>query len=766
MSSNDLEMSSLVSTLVDEDPPPSEVCELCSGFSAHSKDFTQEFEVVSPNFDAPTHHLNRPSIDSLKTPSSETLSNSERPKKAFIASKLSVIGHLALYHLPATSITLALVCLYSVHIRWGYLDNEQLNLLQFAAKGHETLILVSLTNILMHRIRYGLLLDDGGVPLGFLSASFNIGSPIQYFFSWELWAPLLRPRTKAKHTTIGSHMMRLAIIVDIILSVSIAPLSAIAIIPRTGLWQILKPRGLGNGTIYYFQKPQWETNFYPEANLQYQTSNFTVTGMLKAVLPVIKYPPETNNLSSTRQITNISFSETDGLFVSLTMDLPQLTRINTESVTVATCPMDGVAGTIDLPWEGEILDKDFLTTSQQKSLDNTSDSWDPEIESTKADWWKKLHAAPASRWKQPIVLVECAGNHTFGDAFIFQFSTGISDNKVSLSGKYDDDFKRFLRDSQHSKDVHPEVRYLVLNSSHSSGSPPSASILFRPTLDSPSPALDSQYGDVDIVLCQIYSRWVEADIWLEQGKPKVQTHLDAPLFDIEAHFGNTHSSGSPINFSKEWLTSLSSDSNDPTIPNDSYKAIIDFCLSYPRLSCLSICLSVYFTHILSSMGPHKLYHEDQIYNDNDQHPTSENIIVHREYFITGYGYSWHSSRTIPLAFSVLLLHVLIVLVHVVTVLWSRHPWHSSSWSSFGQMMILALRSTAPEGLGSVGAGVSSSETWNKYVSVRVVDAEDRLEMILQDEKGVVSQNQQVNSGAEEAGRDTGLSFARPGVKYH
>ncbi|CAG7565038.1 unnamed protein product [Fusarium equiseti] len=759
MSCNDLEMSSLVSTLVDEDPPRSEVCELCSDFSALPKDFPQEVEVVSQNFDASTHHLNRPSIDSLETPSSETLSNSERPKKAFITSKLSVMGHLSLYHLPATSITLALVCLYSVHIRWGHLDNEQLNILQFAAKGHETLILVSLANILMHLIRYGLLLDDGGVPLGFLSASFNIGSPIQYFFSWELWTPLLRSRTKAKHTTISSHMMRLAIIIAIILSVSIAPLSAIAIIPRTGLWQILKPRGLGNGTIYYFQKPQWETNFYPEANIRYQTSNDTVTEMLKAVLPVIKYPPTTNNLSSTRQITNISFSETDGLFVSLTMALPQLTRINTGSVTVATCPMDGVAETIDLPWDGEILDKDFLTTSQQKSLDNTSDSWDPEIESTKADWWKKLHAAPASRWEQPIVLIECADNDTFGDAFIFHFSTDISDNKVSLSGKHDDDFKTFLRDARHNKDVHPEVRHLVLDSPHSSESPPSASILFLPTLD-------SQYGLVEIVLCRVFSRSVEAGIWLEQGKPSVQTHLDAPSFDIEAHFGNTHSSGGPIKFSKEWLNSVSFESDDPTVPNDSYKAIIDFCSSSTRLLCLSICLSVYFTHILSSMGPHRLYQEDQIYNSNDQHPTSENIIVHREYFINGYGNSWHSSRTIPLAFSVLLLHVLIVIIHVATVLWSRHPWYSSSWGSFGQMMILALRSTAPEGLGSVGAGVSSSETWNKSVSVRVVDTEDRLEMILQDEKGVVSQNQEVDSGAEEAGRDTGLSFARPGVKYH
>lgn len=211
--------------------------------------------------------------------------------------------------------------------------------------------------------------------------------------------------------------------------------------------------------------------------------------------------------------------------------------------------------------------------------------------------------------------------------------------------------------------------------------------------------------------------------------------MDSSLFDIKAPFGKMPSSGSAIALSKELLntTARDVDSTSPTL-NTSYQAIGDSCASVQYFKqtsvitrCLSISLSVYLTYLLTSLGDVALYNKWRL-----ELPFSKHIIIYHEYFINGYGYSWHSSRTIPFAFSALLLHVLIVLVHVVTVLWSRHPWHSSSWSSFGQIMILALRSTAPEGLGSVGAGVSSSETWNKSVAVRVVDAEDRLEMILQD----------------------------------
>lgn len=103
------------------------------------------------------------------------------------------------------------------------------------------------------------------------------------------------------------------------------------------------------------------------------------------------------------------------------------------------------------------------------------------------------------------------------------------------------------------------------------------------------------------------------------------------------------------------------------------------------------------------------------FSEENPPPTSEDIVIHQEYVIGGYGYDWKSSHTIPFAFLVLLLHVVIVVVHSIMVLWSRNPWHSSSWGSFGQMMALALRSGVIEGLGSVGAGVSSSQIWSTSV---------------------------------------------------
>jgi hypothetical protein len=81
------------------------------------------------------------------------------------------------------------------------------------------------------------------------------------------------------------------------------------------------------------------------------------------------------------------------------------------------------------------------------------------------------------------------------------------------------------------------------------------------------------------------------------------------------------------------------------------------------------------------------------------------------------------------------------------------------------MIVLALRSKALGGLGSVGAGISSSQTWSTPVSTRVVDGEDRLEMVLQKEKGRLSQYQELDEDVEEAEPDRGLSLVQPGLKY-
>ncbi|KAM6508192.1 hypothetical protein FALCPG4_018313 [Fusarium falciforme] len=166
-------------------------------------------------------------------------------------------GPLDPFHLPSVAITLAILALYITRVRWAHPTVEQLSVLQFVAKGHEILILVSLADILMYQVCYGLLVDKNGVPLGFLSSPFQLGAPILYLFSWELWSAILQlgaNRSRGRPRITG-----LIIIIAILLSLAAAPLSAIAIIPREG-WQQVHLQPQEDEIITYVNTKLYETD--------------------------------------------------------------------------------------------------------------------------------------------------------------------------------------------------------------------------------------------------------------------------------------------------------------------------------------------------------------------------------------------------------------------------------------------------------------------------------------------------------------------------
>jgi hypothetical protein len=59
---------------------------------------------------------------------------------------------------------------------------------------------------------------------------------------------------------------------------------------------------------------------------------------------------------------------------------------------------------------------------------------------------------------------------------------------------------------------------------------------------------------------------------------------------------------------------------------------------------------------------------------------------------------------------------------------SKHT--SSSWSSVGELVTLAINSNPTPRLQNTGAGVSRLDTWKEKVAVRVTDGE-RLQMIFE-----------------------------------
>ncbi|GKU00995.1 hypothetical protein FLAG1_02554 [Fusarium langsethiae] len=726
-----------------------------------SDDLVQEPDDISQDFGSSTQHPSSPSIQDSNTPSPKTPRASEPPKKVCKPGILPVLGHLTLFHLPPIAITLALVALYSVNFRWGGVSDEQLSYLQFAAKGHETLIIVSLADILMHRIRYTLLQGKRGVPLGFLSSSFLIGSPISYFFSWELWGPLLRPATKSKRARIYIQLTGILIIISVIISVAAAPLSAIVIIPRSGWWHIHHVSNPAQKVACFIEGPLWETDLRP----RYTYDSLGRDNMLQSLNQLGNALVEEDD--ERQRVTNVSFS-----FVSFKRTISIATDFSVykdlgESMAFATTPMEALQ---QLPkfWSGR--PSGVLTRTRQKVLgDLFRSGWDTRVNLTAAEKWKEFRRDPISRWKQPISAVECLRSNPTTDTATFVFKSNITDNKVVLNAEDNNDFKAFLKRARENDYIEYEAPQVFNETGQSNetdphrvdylfldlpGSHTSAAILFYHT--------DMLYRG-ELSLCRIYSRWVEADTWLEPGESVYRSHLRASLFDIQAHFGNSTGAGDLIIMSQDWLNTTHR-SQFPNTEQSSYQYISEFCKDLKYKDCLSVSVAAYMTHILSQTDPAKLYH---VWMSSDiRTPSTGDSIILEEYFVDGYGYGWKSSRTIPFAFSVLLLHVLMVLIHMTIVLWPHHTWHSSSWGSFGQMMVLALRSRALDGLGSVGAGVSSSRTWSTSVSVRVVDGEDRLEMVLQNQKGGLSQYQEIGGEGEEEGFDRGSSLVQPGVKYH
>lgn len=188
------------------------------------------------------------------------LTQEEQPKEVIHYGKASALLHFALFPAPAIVITVGLYSIHILGLQWksGHPTSNELSALLFAAKVHESFIIVSLTDILLHRIQYGLLGNDG-LALGYLSSVFQMGSPIRYLVSWEFWGTLLNPtRNRMFHGITGATIIFIAL-----LSIGASPFSATAMIPRLGWWETPFDDGVTDlylaNNLYSLEPASWPT---------------------------------------------------------------------------------------------------------------------------------------------------------------------------------------------------------------------------------------------------------------------------------------------------------------------------------------------------------------------------------------------------------------------------------------------------------------------------------------------------------------------------
>ncbi|CAI6099893.1 unnamed protein product, partial [Clonostachys chloroleuca] len=315
----------------------------------------------------------------------------EGKKEVWSDKRHAGLVNFLLFHLPSIAVTISLFCLYLREVTWKPPGpgSEVLGILQFAAKAHEGLIVVSLSDILLHRVRGGLLGQEG-VPLGFLSSAHHLPAPLLYLFSWEFWGTVVYPvNNKVSH-----FISVAAIILLTLIGTGAAPTSAVTMIPRE-IWQPVKIDTSSDQIASSLNL----THFGADLGTLYlnnKTGCFDVSPMMQSFWASITLLP-----GNTRSQTSIPVTRLGRWAPFRPIEYSSFEGFETQTAW-ATGPMYGISYVLSRAGAevSAYLGRDF------------------KIEA-------KIKDSEEENWKQPVVVVSCREPETEGsnnDSLAFEWT--------------------------------------------------------------------------------------------------------------------------------------------------------------------------------------------------------------------------------------------------------------------------------------------------------------------------------------------------------
>ncbi|KAM0812477.1 hypothetical protein AB5N19_12468 [Seiridium cardinale] len=695
-----------------------------------------------------------PALESYVTAESEKSAPSnghnvrEKPKAVASIKKSKALMLFTMFHLPALSVTLALLGLYTGKAAWplpGPSANV-LNAIQFAAKMHEALIIASITDIVFHRLRYGLL-GDRGVPLGYLAAPFQISS-IYFFLTKEFWGPITSARQ------IHHILTALLLLLSMVLASTSGPSSAILMIPRLG-WSAMSDSILGSksgaGTIILPDiylgtslRGLYSTNITgPNTILEVCTAWFGTLGNYPVECPTSGWRDLIASLTeiflndrgwdAAANDANFTVASLTGSrFISAgTLQLSNRTTNN--SVAYATSPSDFLASALN--WKSnQILDQDpsllfRIAPGQPRHINFTS-------------------------WMQPVTLVYCApnSNDNMDSDINFAFADGPhAPFNISFPSSV------LLDKLEHGLSGNRTTQTVFLKERESIPFPISAITLFA-GLDGTRPYYQS------MEICLTEASWAASDVELLRNG--TATPIPQSTIDLDVHqiLQGGLEQRQVIRLGNDWIESLNQivpviGGLDDTSNVDFFTYIASFC---SRVTLGQICRSVFLSSFLAdALSRFQLIYPNVYYSsaangtsfgfralhspEYNQHSNALTIGAlnethlkdHRIYLDIPlnlseqmYGYRF-DNITIIIAMSILLLHVTLVVFHTIVGILGR-TWSSNAWSGLGELLALALQSDRIKELPNTGAGASEAATWIMITKVREIKAENRLQLVLSD----------------------------------
>lgn len=658
-------------------------------------------------------------------------------------------------------------------------SSNLVNALQFVAKLHGSWIALSFTTIILHHIRYRLVMDSRPtLALGLLASPFQTGSPM-YLLSKEF-------RSAARDSLKRPRDIFTALFVaytSIMIAVS-DPSSAIAIIPKLDVWPypgaihdlVDSPGAVSFDKVYI--GGAYETIYPSRVDSAFDSDCLAGSpgqvGWGLASWADLQCPTITSLNGILEEFPKVAGS-------SGPLSFPFNVTIGTRTILVNGDPPAFSGGgytmyattTLDTVNNLLVSLNDYLS-----SFYGTPGGYVPDtygLDPTNLGW---NSLANGFSLRTDVSARDSSGRHSLQQPFTgsscavapsnstsWTFSDIDADEVIVMRmgpSSLPSDFAAhnmsfaFVDVSTVDFEPHTDVSAIFAWENNVAGQPPPLDVLEPPKNQT--------------TVCLVTSRWIDSDPFASYP---AQSGV-APSFSASLPAaGGGISRSDAISLDVSWLNNLTgwSDSEDYTTifsANSSTTYFTDMVQICSRSfqsdpSCIAMGLALGMSNVMSlipnQFGIYSygvLDSASSLYKDNSETPISIDPDVLNANFtrlqldvtkhVYGYGFR---GATVYLAFAVLLLHVVTVLAHLLLMLFGRR-WSSRAWSSLGELLVLALASQPPaKALENCGAGVDTARVWRSRVSVRAgsenvigiqVDGGNEEEEVVDGDVGLLGEN--------------------------
>lgn len=688
----------------------------------------------------------------------------EEPKPIWTRSRKRAFCYFLLMHFAPVAITLVLFWLYLDGFQWRASD-VQLKTLLFAAKLHESLIVISLGDILFHRIRYNLL-TGRGISFGLLVSPFRVSNPIALFQTPFMASAGFTLKSAPELLTI------LLVVLVSILALLAGPSSGVLMLPKYDWWEI--PSDVDTMTNFKAQETQdasylgapfqdlfpllidghfgpdgtrddrLEINIFSERfehilsgldqilvegmGISRANANITVVDGATADAFALAYQEETlddceaktcQHISRIRD-TNGSKDKRAGIECSDIICLSVAAQATSPLALVTEKLFDRYR-----TWMPE-LSGAFMITAQPRD--------------SKEEYWT---------WRQPSVSMKCSTvlHDGTSDSSLYDPSLSGSPKPRPIFFQHWGSFPSFsvTADAVLAEQImrleaedEPSTTYTDISHLLPAGVTASTALLMFGGRKTSNPAT---------YMCLVDARWIESHVWSTAPYATIM-HSGVSMESVRAITGsNTTKATSPIiTITSEYANSLNANltvtsSSLRILGNKTQTSPFDFIQSYCSVSvngmlgpkCSILAHALYLTDSLrrtqSLFGYYHTKQDSFIYGTKSSEPEKWTKLTYRLYH-QSHAYQFEGS-VLKLAMSVLLVHMMLVYAHLLFLV-AGDGWCSKAWSELGELMALAILTRPSPLLQNAGGGIDKWKTWQLRTFVREITPEGRLELILKE----------------------------------